>query len=211
MLCDHEVRDPGRREAGEPLLQDAVQRLLADADRRVGADLVDVQVVRNVVRRHDAHAGEAEALGVPARQFAGALVHIDRPHVAVGLAECRVEGDRPPPASDVEDRAARLLGAEVVRIWQLPQQDRRAAIELLWAEDTASCQHLALRARKLDGDLAGSELAVGRCGEVVLGHPSSIPVARGAGARRCGAGGDRGDRPAPTANARRARAAAAYT
>ena len=67
------------RQAGEPRQQQLVQRVLADADRRVRPDLVEEEVGRDVLRPGRDDAIEAVGGGVVREQPERAFVDVDPP------------------------------------------------------------------------------------------------------------------------------------
>ena len=91
----------------QPALEQRVQRRLPDPDRRVRPDRREPHVVGHVVRQRGADVGDPERLRVLVGEQQRPLVDVDRPDRRGGGVQRHRQGQRPPPAAEVEQVALR--------------------------------------------------------------------------------------------------------
>ncbi len=166
-----QVGDPLRAESVEPFIEEGVHGGLADPDRRVGHQVVDAEVRRDVLGCEDLDAS-AERRGVGSAQLACPPVHVDRQDPAVGVAQRLDTGDRARAAAEVDHHvrgSGALVGAVGVRRRQLAEQQRGARVDPVGGEHAAVGRELDGSIRQLEADRrrAGSHARVGA--EVVGG------------------------------------------
>ena len=101
---------PSLVQPGDPALEQAVQLVLADADRRVRPDRRETHVVGNIVGQHGVDIGEAECVGVASHQVEGALVDVDGPDRGVRRLEREAEARSGPTRSRGRAGARRAAG-----------------------------------------------------------------------------------------------------
>lgn len=97
--------EPGVRARGEPwhpVEQDAVQRLLADADRRVRPDGGELEIRGDVLGQHGVDVLEAEGPGVRPRQRERPLVHVDSPDCGRRRPHRQIQRNGTPAAAHVQ-------------------------------------------------------------------------------------------------------------
>lgn len=115
----------------QPRCQQFVEHCLADPDGRIGPDLVDYEVWRELVGGdHPDPVGHTVGLGVGSAQITGPFVHVDCPHHGVGIrpqGEC--DGHRSIPTTDVDQ-----VGS-AVQIERFGQQDAGTRIHLISGEN----------------------------------------------------------------------------
>ncbi len=184
VLRHHQVRLAAGRETRQPQPQHAVQRLLADPDRRVREQQAESQPDGYRFGLGHLQLVEPEPRRVHGRQLARACIHVDGPDLTVLLGQRRREGDRPPTATEVEHRALILAprlrsSAELFALAQpidRAQQNLGAAVEMLGTEHAARRDDAAAPARERDLDLARAQFARRGLAEVMLTHHTSIPA-----------------------------------
>lgn len=118
-------------ETAQPPLQQLVQRVLADTNRRVGPDLGKGDRWGHGVGIHDSDLGESQPPCVVRAEITGPFVDIDSPDRRVGMATRQSHRDRPRTTAEIEKIASRHRrvgsGSPV-------QQQRRSRVESAMAE-----------------------------------------------------------------------------
>ena len=153
----------------QPVLQQGVQGLLADAYRGIGPDEIHrrralAQLGQQRVGRGDTHAVQACGSGVASGQRQRALVDIGGQDPCLRSGPGQGQRDRPPAAAQVEERAG--LG----RIGNVIEEDLGALVEAVGAEDSRGRDHRVLDAADREPVSALLGLDGGGGGEVVLAH-----------------------------------------
>jgi hypothetical protein len=145
-------------EPPEPVEQQLVQGLLADADRRVRPDRGESHLGGDIVRMSDHDVGETVAACVGGAQTPGPGIHVDRPDGRRGGPAGHRQGDRARTAAEIEEVTGcgeRECGA---------QQHRRGRVEVAVGEDAAVGFHREGGVGQCDVDDPG----VGRDGGIVV-------------------------------------------
>ena len=123
IFLHHQVCGACGGEPRQPRHQQVVQRVLADADRRVRPDRVERQIGRHLLRRRGMDVLAAVGLGVGAGQVERAFVHVHGPDVGLGRGERQRKRHGSPSAAQIQQRP------HLRRLRHLAQQHRRAQIQ----------------------------------------------------------------------------------
>lgn len=145
--------EPGIRagtQPRQPLDEHAVELVLAHPDRRVRADRHELDGAGNIFGSARVDIVQAERLGVAAHKVKGSLVDVHRPHRGTRGLEGEAESYRPPPASEVEEVAARRGRRGV------GEKHLGSGVDAVRAEDAARRRERVWHAE--EGHLDGTEL-----------------------------------------------------
>ena len=177
-------------ESVEPGREKCMQRLLADADRRIRPDAVEADrrecgdetrfaQGRGAVGFDEdgRHPRGSVLLGVLGAQLHGAFVDVDGPHSHLRCACGERECDGAIATSEVEQLSHRRRGSRC-----LLQQETGSGVDLIAGEDAGVGGEAQLAIGKGEIDAAPSGRGLRLPGEVlggVTGHGATLPLGRG--------------------------------
>ena len=162
MLRHDKPRDATPLKPGQPLAEELVKRLFANADGRVRPEHRETDVLGHAFRAGHFDTARRMTLRVLPCKIERTIVDIHRPHLErIRGAKRHVERDRPPTGAKVKAVAARGW------IWHLIEQDARGLIEVVTAEHAVRGDHVTLFASQKGVDAFELQRSLRRFAEVV--------------------------------------------